>query len=183
MLSPNRSGAPTSTPGKPLAVPARATASPTVSGMLSDAKRVVGRLLDPNLMAFASPLRSAWLVRLADKVITPTHHQHLDGAVVSMLDTQVELLESRLTYKQRAIYAKKVDSPLEELPATRRTCLRKGRFTCQEPRRTRAEPVSHNIGPKTRSRIAQKAEDEAMQPLKRLRRDNVGRVQVTSCDS
>ena len=101
-----------------------------------------------------------------------------------MLDTQVELLESRLTYKQRAIYAKKVDSPLEELPdATRRTCLRKGRFTCQEPRRTRAEPVSHNIGPKTRSRIAQKAEGEAMQPLKRLRRDNVGRVQVTSCDS
>jgi hypothetical protein len=43
--------------------------------------------------------------------------------------------------------------------------------------------VSHNIGPKTRSRIAQKAEDEAMQPLKRLRRDNVGRVQVTSYDS
>ena len=181
MLSPNRSGAPTSTPGKPLAVPARATASPTVSGMLSDAKRVVGRLLDPNLMAFASPLRSAWLVRLADKVITPTHHQHLDGAVVSMLDTQVELLESRLTYKQRAIYAKKVDSPLEEL-TTGRTCLRRGPFTCQEPGRRRTEPVSHNTGPKTRSRIAQKAEDEAMQPPKRLRRDNVGRVQVTSRD-
>ena len=73
MLSPNRLSAPTSTPGKPPEVSARATASPSASGLLSDAKRVVGRLLDPSLMAFASPLRSAWLVRLADKVITPTH--------------------------------------------------------------------------------------------------------------
>ena len=179
MLSPNRLSAPTSTPGKPPEVSARATASPSVSGLLSDAKRVVGRLIDPNMKAFASPPRWTWISRLVEKIKTP-NQQHLDGAVVKMLDSQLEVLEGRATFRQRAACALKVDGPLDDVDGR---CLKKVKFTRSRPRERPPEPVSQVAGNKTRTRLAKRAAEEAQQPVKRVCRDTLGRVQVMLRDS
>ena len=53
-------------------------------------------------MAFASPQRQEFMARLVKNLIGDNG---VDSAVLTVLEGQVAVLEDRLTFRQRAIYA------------------------------------------------------------------------------
>lgn len=158
--------------GRPTRAPRWSYTGNISDDIIANAEEVVGRLIDPNLLEFASPRRLAWMNSLADKVKTPTG-RHVDENVVNILGSQREVLEDRCTFRQRTMWALQVDASLDDLDKP----LKTGRFTRLPPKKPATQRTEKK---KRRRQLADEGVHEPPQPLKIVHRDNVGRVSISA---